>query len=176
MERVHIPWIHSLECTRVTLVCYGIMYLGKYLFCGKLNLWHTLGIAAQHTLVQASRTDTTSRCSHVYHDPTCLTWRAIALRCTVNSLHSWYKLPSTLTTYHTAYLFSFTLPWYVAYSRPRILAQLQLRRERVKIYLYNRVATENSHVQFYDVTSWNYVNKDDPVLFARGNGLYISVY
>ena len=93
-----------------------------------------------------------------------------------NSLHSWHKLPSTLTTYHTAYLFSFTLPWYVAYSRPRILAQLQLRRERVKIYLYNRVATENSHVQFYDVTSWNYVNKDDPVLFARGNGLYISVY
>ena len=52
-----------------------------------------------------------------------LTWRAIALRSTFNSLHSWYKLPSTLTTYHTAYLFSFTLPWYVAYSRPRFSAK-----------------------------------------------------
>ena len=119
-------WIsHEYTPTEVTLVCYGIMhkkYLSKYLSCGKLNLWHTLGIAAQHTLVEASRTDTTLRCSHFHHDPACLTWGAIALRCTVNSLHSWCKLPSTLTTYHTAY-FSFSLPCYAAYSRARISAK-----------------------------------------------------
>ena len=108
-------------------------YLGKYLFCGKLNLWHTLGTAAQHTLVQVSRTDTTSRCSHFYHDPACLTWRTIALRCTVNSLHSWYKLPSTLTTYHTAYLFSFSLPWYVTYSRPKISAKFNYVERELNI-------------------------------------------
>ena len=97
-------------------------YLGKYLF-----LWQTKSLTyLRHccsTHVQASRTDTTSRCSHFCRDPACLTWRAIALRCTVNSFHSWYKLPSTLTTYHTAYLFSFSLPWYVAYSQARILAK-----------------------------------------------------
>jgi len=45
-------------------------------------------------------TCSSSRFSHFHHDPTCLTWRAIALRCTVNSLHSWYKLPFTLFSYH----------------------------------------------------------------------------
>ena len=81
----------SHECTPTEVTLWFAMDK-KYL--GKLNLWHTLGIAAQHKLVQASRTDSTSRCSHFYHDPACLTWVAIALRCTVNSLYSWYKLPS----------------------------------------------------------------------------------
>ena len=77
-----------------------------------------------------------------------LTWRTVALRCTVNSLHSWYKIPSTLTTYHTAYLFSFTLPWYVAYSRLRISSKFNY----VERGLYKREATGNSHVQSYDAT------------------------
>ena len=92
----------------------------KVPFCGKLNLWHTLGITAQHTLdtcrpheqIQLLDLHTFIMIQHAHYSSK------------MYSLYSWYKLPSTLTTYHTAYLFSFTLypHWYVAYSRSRISA------------------------------------------------------
>ena len=99
----------------------------------------------------------------LYRDPTCLTWRATALRCTVNSLHSWYKLPLTLTTYHITcsllpcldMLLTLDLCMHASteFSAEFNYVERGLRSMRVRDFC----------VQFYDVTSWNYVNLDDPL-------------
>ena len=101
-----------------TWMTFGLQYMQTAIGCTQINAWFAVewcmhkGLNALMwqtcvKLVQTSKTQEQRVVRDVY--PTSPTWRAIALRWTVNFLRSWYKLPFTLTTHHS-YLFSCTLP------------------------------------------------------------------
>ena len=104
-------------------------------------------------------------CTHSYMR---VLWR-LDLCCTVdfhlNNCHK-YTRSSWLLCLTDIVLTWSLLPWYAAHS----LKACQFRTifnyiERgLSTYRDYAVSTENSHVRFYDVTTWSYVTLDDPYI------------